>query len=147
MKTITLSLIIALTALFINNPLNAQNMKLKVTIGNKEFTATLNDSEAARELVKLLPMTINMRDHGGFEKTSSLSKSLPGRATNPGRIEVGDLMIWSGSSLVLFYSAHRTSYSYVKLGRIDNPSGMLEAMGRGSVNVKFELLKQESKHE
>lgn len=147
MKTITLSLIIALTALFINNPLNAQNMKLKVTIGNKEFTATLNDSEAARELVKLLPMTINMRDHGGFEKTSSLSKSLPGRATNPGRIEVGDLMIWSGSSLVLFYSAHRTSYSYVKLGRIDNPSGMLEAMGRGSVNVKFELLKQENKHE
>lgn len=122
-------------------------MKLKVTIGNKEFTATLNDSEAARELVKLLPMTINMRDHGGFEKTSSLSKSLPGRATNPGRIEVGDLMIWSGSSLVLFYSAHRTSYSYVKLGRIDNPSGMLEAMGRGSVNVKFELLKQENKHE
>lgn len=147
MKTITLSLIIALTALFINNPLNAQNMKLKVTIGNKEFTATLNDSEAARELVKLLPMTINMRDHGGFEKTSSLSKSLPGRATNPGRIEVGDLMIWSGSSLVLFYSAHRTSYSYVKLGRIDNPSGMLEAMGRGSVNVKFELLKQENKDE
>lgn len=122
-------------------------MKLKVTIGNKEFTATLNDSEAARELVKLLPMTINMRDHGGFEKTSSLSKSLPGRATNPGRIEVGDLMIWSGSSLVLFYSAHRTSYSYVKLGRIDNPSGMLEAMGRGSVNVKFELLKQENKDE
>lgn len=147
MKTITLSLIIALTALFINNPLNAQNMKLKVTIGNKEFTATLNDSEAARELVKLLPMTINMRDHGGFEKTSSLSKSLPGRATNPGRIEVGDLMIWSGSSLVLFYSAHRTSFSYVKLGRIDNPSGMLEAMGRGSVNVKFELLKQENKDE
>lgn len=122
-------------------------MKLKVTIGNKEFTATLNDSEAARELVKLLPMTINMRDHGGFEKTSSLSKSLPGRATNPGRIEVGDLMIWSGSSLVLFYSAHRTSFSYVKLGRIDNPSGMLEAMGRGSVNVKFELLKQENKDE
>lgn len=144
-KIIALSLIIALTALFINNPLNAQNMKLKVTIGNKEFTATLNDSEAARELVKLLPMTINMRDHGGFEKTSSLSKSLPGRATNPGRIEVGDLMIWSGSSLVLFYSTHRTSYSYVKLGRIDNPSGMLEAMGRGSVNVKFELLKQENK--
>lgn len=122
-------------------------MKLKVTIGNKEFTATLNDSEAARELVKLLPMIINMRDHGGFEKTSSLSKSLPGRATNPGRIEVGDLMIWSGSSLVLFYSAHRTSYSYVKLGRIDNTSGMLEAMGRGSVNVKFELSKQEDKGE
>lgn len=122
-------------------------MKLKVTIGNQEFTATLNDSEAAKELVKLLPMTINMRDHGGFEKTSSLSKSLPGRATNPGRIEVGDLMVWSGSSLVLFYSAHRTSYSYVKLGRIDNISGMLEAMGRGSVNVKFELLEQENQGE
>lgn len=139
MKTITLSIIIALTALFINTPLNAQNMKLKVTIGNKEFTATLNESEAGKEFVKLLPMTIKMRDHGGFEKTTSLPRNLPGRATNPGMIEVGDIMVWSGSSLVLFYSAHRTSYSYIKLGRIDNTSGIREAMGRGSVNVKFEL--------
>lgn len=147
MKKITPFILIAITALFINTPLNAQNMKLKVTIGNQEFTATLNDSEAAQELIKLLPMTINMRDHGGFEKTSSLPKSLPGRATNPGMIEVGDIMVWSGSSLVLFYSAHRTSYSYVKLGRIDNTSGMREAMGGGNVKVKYELLKEENEGE
>jgi Uncharacterized conserved protein len=125
--------------------LNAQNMKLKVTIGNKEFTATLDNSEAAKEFVKMLPLEVNMRDHGGFEKTTSLSKSLPGRSSNPGRINIGDLMVWSGSSLVLFYSAHNTSYSYVKLGRIDNTSGMLEAMGRGSVKVKYELLKEDDK--
>ena len=135
-------LIIAITGLILS-PLNAQNMKLKVTIGNKEFTATLNNSEASKEFVKMLPLEVNMRDHGGFEKTTSLSTSLPGRSTNPGRINVGDIMVWSGSSLVLFYSAHNTSYSYVRLGRIDNTSGLSEAAGRGSVKVKYELLKEE----
>ena len=118
-------------------------MKLKVTIGNKEFTATLNNSEASKEFVKMLPMEVNMRDHGGFEKTTSLSTSLPGRSTNPGRINVGDIMVWSGSSLVLFYSAHNTSYSYIKLGRIDNTSGLGEAIGKGSVKMKYELIKEE----
>lgn len=118
-------------------------MKLKVTIGSKEFTATLNDSEAAKVFEEMLPMEVNMRDHGGFEKTISLSKSLPGRSSNPGRINVGDIMVWSGSSLVLFYTAHNTSYSYVELGKIDNISGMLEAVGRGSVNVKYEIIKEE----
>ena len=141
MKKIAL-LIIAITGLILS-PLHAQNMKLKVTIGNKELTATLNDSEAAKEFVKMLPMEVNMRDHGGFEKTTSLSKSLPGRSSNPGTIEVGDIMVWSGSSLVLFYSAHNTSYSYIIIGRIDNTSGMREAMGRESVKVKYELLKEE----
>lgn len=144
MKKITFIILIAITGLGCT-PVNAQNMKLKVTIGNKEFTATLDNSEAAKEFVKMLPLEVNMRDHGGFEKTTSLSKSLPGRSSNPGRINIGDLMVWSGSSLVLFYSAHNTSYSYVKLGRIDNTSGMLEAMGRGSVKVKYELLKEDDK--
>lgn len=140
MKKSILLVIIAITGLFTSH-LNAQDMKLKVTIGNKEFTATLNDSEASKEFVKMLPMTIDMRDHGGFEKTTSLSQNLPGRAANPGMIEVGDIMVWSGSSLVLFYSAHRTSYSYIKLGKINNPSGLQNAVGKGSIKVRYEWIK------
>lgn len=139
MKNVSILLIFLLTGL--SSHLYAQKMKIKVTVGTKEFTATLNDSEASEELVKMLPMTLNMSEHGNIEKTVYLSKSLPGRANNPGLIQAGDIMVWSSRSLVLFYSSHRTSYSYIRLGKIDNISGLREALGRGSVEVKYELIK------
>lgn len=121
----------------------AQDMKLKVTIENKEFTAMLNDSEAAKQLVKLLPMEVTMNEHNGNEKYYNLPESMPGRAGNPGNVQAGDLMIWSASTLVLFYAGSRTSYSYIRIGKIDNTSGLREAVGRGSVKVKFNLIEQE----
>lgn len=112
---------------------------LVITIGNKQFTATLNDSEAAKELVGMLPMEVTMAEHNGNEKYYNLPGPMPGRATSPGRVETGDLMIWSSGTLVLFYAGAPTSYSYIRLGKIDNPAGLREAVGRGSVRVKFEL--------
>lgn len=122
-------------------PLKAQNqtMKLKITVGNREFTATLNESEAAKELIKLLPLDVTMNEHNGNEKFYNLPKRMPGRAVDVGRIETGDLMIWSSRTLVLFYAEARPSYSYISLGKIDNPAGLQQAVGRGSVRVKFEL--------
>lgn len=142
MKKMILSLSMTLIGLLLN-PLNAQNMKVKITISNQEFTATLNDSEAARELIELLPMEVSMSEHNGNEKYYNLPKSMPGRAINPGNVQTGDLMIWSSSTLVLFYAPGRTSYSYIRLGKIDNALGLHEAVGRGSIKVKFELIKEE----
>ncbi|MDR2037846.1 MAG: hypothetical protein LBQ60_07980 [Bacteroidales bacterium] len=142
MKKITLLIALAITVL-IFSPLNAQNMKMKIIIGNKEFTATLNDSEAAKELVKLLPMEVNMGEHNGNEKYYNLPDRMPGKATNPGSVQAGDLMIWSSNTLVLFYAGSRTSYSYIRVGKIDDTSGLQKAVGRGSIKVKYELLKPE----
>nr|WP_320058014.1 cyclophilin-like fold protein [uncultured Bacteroides sp.] len=135
--------IIGLTA----NPISAQNMKLQITVEDKEFSATLNDSDAARELIKMLPMTVTMSEHNGNEKYYNLPKKLPGRAANPGIIKVGELMVWSSDTLVLFYAGNFTSYSYIRLGRVDNPSGLSEALGRGSVKVSFGFAKQSDKKE
>jgi len=119
--------------------LTAQNMKLKVTVGNQVFTATLNNSETAKEFLKLLPMTVSMNEHNGNEKFCSLPQRMTGQATNPGRIQAGDLMIWSSTTLVLFYDSFSAGYSYIRLGQIDNASGLKEAVGRGSIRVKYEL--------
>lgn len=123
------------------NQVKAQGMKLKITAGSKEFVTTLNDSDAAKEFTKMLPLSVVMTEHNGNEKYYNLPKSLSGKATNPGSVQAGDLMIWSSSTLVLFYAEARTSYNYIRLGKIDNPSGLQEAVGRANVKVSFEMVK------
>ncbi len=133
-----LFLIMIITTLPSNG--NAQNnKKLKIIISNTTFTATLNDNETVDAFVNLLPMTVDMTEMGGYEKYHNLSNNLPGVASNPGTTHEGDLMIWSSNCLVLFYTTRSTSYSYIQLGRIDNTSGLREAVGRGNVQVTFEL--------
>lgn len=118
---------------------NTQNMKLKITVGNKIFTATLIDKDISRELIKYLPMEITMNDHNGNEKFYNLPENILGRVSNPGRVETGDIMIWSSNTIVLFYASSSTSYNYIRVGKIDDPSGLSDVVGRGNIKVKFEL--------
>lgn len=122
--------------------LNAQNMKMRITIRDKNFTALLENSNAAEELVKLLPMEILMNEHNGNEKFFNLSKSISGKASIPRKIEPGEIMIWGSNTLVLFYESLYPSYSYIRIGKIDDIEGLSKAVGRGRVRVKFELVKE-----
>src|SRR5688572_24695511 len=81
---------------------NSESMKdtVLITIGNNQFTATLDSNAAADEFKKILPLTINMKDLNSNEKFFDLPSNLPTNATNPRTINSGDLMLWGSNTLV-----------------------------------------------
>ena len=110
---------------------------INIIIGSKAFTATLADSETGEAFAALLPLTVTMNELNGNEKYHYLSSSLPTAAYQPGTIHAGDLMLYGNNCVVLFYETFNTSYSYTRLGAIDNPSGLAAALGSGNVSVQF----------
>lgn len=113
---------------------------IKVMIGDNHFTAILESNAVANEFKKRLPLTISMKDLNSNEKFFDLPSNLPTIASNPSTINSGDIMLWGSTTLVLFYKSFSTSYSYTRLGKIENPSGLSQILGSGNVTVTFELL-------
>jgi len=117
----------------------ADTMKLNITIGQTQFKATLYDNATTAALKKQLPMTVNMVDLNDNEKYFDLPSGLPTDASNPGTIQVGDLMLYGANTLVLFYKSFNTSYNYTRIGRIDDTAGLATALGSGNVTVTFNV--------
>lgn len=123
----------------INDPLNASSMKLKISVGSNTFNATFYDNAISTAFKGRLPLTINMSELNENEKYFDLPDNLPANASNPGTIQTGDLMLYGSNTLVLFYKSFSTSYSYTRIARVDNPTGLAAALRSGNVTVKFGL--------
>ncbi len=111
---------------------------LKMTIGEEEFSIALADNDTARAFMERLPITLDMSELNGNEKYFYLDESLPSAARNPGQISTGDLMLYGDSCVVLFYKDFQTSYSYTRLGKVQDASGLADAVGKSDVTVTFE---------
>lgn len=112
---------------------------IKIKVGSATFTATLVSSPTTTAFKARLPLTISMSELNRNEKFADLPNDLPTNASSPGTIQTGDLMLYGSYTLVLFYETFPTAYSYTKLGRIDNPSGLATALGSGNVTITFEI--------
>ena len=113
--------------------------KMKVSIGNSVFTATLENNSAVDSLIEMMknePLVIDMSDYSGFEKVGSLGKTLPANNRQT-TTQSGDIVLYSGDQIVIFYGSN--SWSYTRIGRIDDLSGWEDALGSGSVTVTFSI--------
>lgn len=73
-------------------------------------------------------MTINMTELDGKKKYYDLPNDLSVKTLPFDTIESGDLMLYDSNT-----------YSYTRLGRIDNPLGLAQALGTDHVRVTFDL--------
>jgi hypothetical protein len=99
--------------------------------------AELVDNEAARALVKMLPVTISMRDHLRQEKTGNLPSPLP-EVPRVTPFKKGTLGLWSENHFVIYYTDGRVPQpGIVILGQVTDDVSIFDRTG--SVTVRVEL--------
>lgn len=116
------------------NQLNEVISSVKISINDKEYLINLENNETVRSFVSLLPLEFNMDELNGNEKYVYLDNSLKTDSVNTKHINAGDMMLYGDNCLVIFYKSFDTSYSYTKIGHIDN----LPDLGSKSVKVKIQ---------
>ena len=100
-----------------------------------EFRLPLT-GKALVEALRAASITYTARDYGGFEKVGALGRSLP---ASDSRIttQAGDVILYSGNQLVLFYGSN--SWSYTRIGKMEY--GSMDALksflkaGEGDIRV------------
>jgi hypothetical protein len=114
---------------------------LTMKIGDKNVAVDWEENEsvaALRELVSEKPLTIKMSMYGGFEQVGSIGQSLP-RDDQQTTTGAGDIVLYSGNQIVVFYGAN--SWAYTRLGHItdQNAAGMSELLGNGDVTITISM--------
>lgn len=114
-------------------------MKMIVNVNGQDFTATLEQNSAVDALVQMMesgPVTLQLSDYSGFEKVGPLGQSLP-TSNSQTTTHAGDIVLYQGNQIVMFYGSN--SWSYTRLGHIDDLTGWEEALGSGNVTVTLSL--------
>lgn len=119
--------------------MSANDSSLQLRIGSSLFTASILDNPSASAFLSLLPLSLNMSDLHGNEKFADLSIALPTAAVDPGPIRAGDLMLYGSRTLVLWYEDYSNSYTYTRIGAVEDPDGLAEAVGEGEINIEFSV--------
>ena len=115
-------------------------VRMQVQVGGRTFYATLEENAAASAFARLMeaaPVALHMEDYSGFEKVEPLGTDLPASNT-PITTQAGDIVLYQGNQIVLFYGSN--TWSYTRIGKIDDLSGWEESLGSGDVTVTFSLV-------
>ncbi len=115
---------------------------IQISVKGEILTASLYDTAAASELMEMLsqPVTVELQEYGGFEKVGELPSSLT-KSDESIRTEPGDIMLYQGNKMTIFYGSN--SWSYTRLGHIDNVTTerLKDILGDGDVTAVLSIKK------
>ena len=117
-----------------------KEMKIKITVGGRQLTATLENNATTRAIVAQMPMTLHMMDLYGREMCYRYGAyALPTDNMRDDNYAVGDIAYWApGGSLVILYEQNGEEFSRQHLGHIDSGVEVFKTMG--DTDVTFELM-------
>ena len=100
-----------------------------VQIGEKALRVRLAENESVAALQEMLqegPLTLSCSNYGGFEKTCLLGTTLPVDDAET-TAQPGDVMLYSGNCLVLFYGSNQ--WNYTRIGWLEETDGLVDILG------------------
>ena len=114
---------------------------ITLTCNGRQAKATMVANKASEELKALLEngsIYVSMSDYGGFEKVGPLPQNFS-RNDRPTTTSAGDIVLYQGNQLVIFYGSN--SWNYTPLGRINgmNASEIKAFLGTGSITLEISL--------
>ena len=112
-----------------------RNRRIRLIIGDRVATATLEDTAAARGFAAMLPVTISMHDLLGREKPGRLPRQLDiAGAPREYRYEVGEIAYWApGNDIAIFYADDGQSIpqpGLIRLGAVDTGLDVIATAGK-----------------
>ena len=123
------------TSITNNNEKENKMAKIYANLNNEKLEINLEENSTTSALVKPLPLDIAMNDLNKNEKYAYLDNSLPTNTYSPKHIEAGDVMLFGDNCLVIFYESFDTSYSYSKIGHINN----LPSLDDGNISISIDV--------
>ena len=129
------NVILSAFALFLFTGTVMAQEKIAISSAWGTVTAELVDNKTTRALLKMLPVTLEMRDHLRQEKTGALPSSLP-EAERQLDFVTGMLGLWGSTDFVIYYlegSVPRPGI--VILGRIDGDASLFDRPGPVIVQI------------
>lgn len=113
--------------------------KMKLIIDDTEVNVLWEDNAAVTDLKEAVDeeaIIIEMSMYGGFEQVGSIGRNLT-RSDKQTTTEAGDIVLYNGNQLVVFYDSN--SWSYTRLGKIQNLSEteLEELLSKGDVTIKI----------
>ena len=117
-------------------------LKMKITVGGKKLTATLEDNATTRALMEKMPMTLPMMDLYGREMCYRFEEELPAEQAEYGSFDVGDISYWTPwHSFVIVYAESGESIDHLQpVGTVDE--GVEWFAHTGDAEVTFEMMNE-----
>lgn len=120
---------------------SAAGKKVRITTGNTEVIVTLNNSRAAADLVKMLPIETTLVERSNFAKSMRLPNRLSATEPTTRAYQIGTLNYWDdGPSVSIVYNAslEETIVPIIPIGRAEKGA---EKMANTAGTVRLELVK------
>ena len=130
-----------LTEIGLLKPEQTEGMTMQMLINDTPVNVQWEENEsvaALTELVREGPLTVSMSPYGGFEQVGPIGRSLP-RSDVQTVTQAGDLVLYSGNQLVVFYGSN--TWAYTRLGRITDktPAELASLLSDGAVTVTLSM--------
>lgn len=116
---------------------NESMSTMNLIINNNKYTVNLEDNNTVKELLKLLPLEIEMNDLNSNEKYYYLDSELQINSEKVNSIKTGDIMLYGNNCLVIFYDDFNTSYSYTRIGKIVDTTNLKDDLGNNNIKVSI----------